>query len=324
MQNFVLFLARMCLWSACLMCISVHNELPCHMAHAHAKCNSQGEISYSQVSRPLCRNYAFLFHQFLHSKLQCTASHSRRKPAFTSTAEVAAPAVTPQFSCKASANTDYCQHAALQVEVQWKSKQRPPTKSAKSDVKQSFLQQSHDGQQEAHSCCSSWLLMPTVPLPWQCSNSMPSPATVYSYKQHVFYGRGADSTNSKTDKDEKHSSTDTQGTLQIKGSSGRKPKPTWQLRIQKAVSRKLQLRGQASAQITPLSLLPAAWQLEARRKLPRGASMLAKLQQEEGRQAAGSRHRLMIERKSRDAWWTSTCTCDSAGWPLSTMGVTAL
>ena len=82
------------------------------------------------------------------------------------------------------------------------------------------------------------------------------------------------------------------------------------------MGRKTQLRGQASALLAPLSFLPSRWQMEARQRLPRGATFHAKLQGEDARQPGGShtsRHRVVLERKARDAWWTCTCAHDSAG-----------
>lgn len=146
---------------------------------------------------------------------------------------------------------------------------------------------------------------------------MPTPPAVYPHKQRAFYSKNAEEQSNKSEKDGQHSGAGTQYALLIKGSPEGKPKSTWQLRVQKALGRKTRLRAQASALIAPLNLLPSKWQLETRRRLPKGATFNARLQKEDLQQSREiSKHRLVLERKARDACWTHTCAYDSTGWQI--------
>ena len=254
-----------------------------------------------------------IFRQFLWSKLQLGTSCSSHKKTFTSTAELATPALTPQLSCKASATSDFRQRLVLQAELLWKANPKSTPYQAKSNPKHPNADQGSNSCCPSQSLCPLWLSAPTVPLPWSCT-PMPTPSAVYPHKQHAFHGKNAEEHGSKPEKSEQHSSGSTQLALLIKGSPEGKPKPTWQVSLQKALGRKTQLRAQASAPIAPLNLLPSKWQLESRRKLPKGAIFNARLQNENAQQAGHiSKHRLVLERKARDAWWTYTCAHDSTG-----------
>lgn len=269
------------------------------------------------------RRYALLFKRFLQSKLQLGTSHSSQKTSFTSTAEFAAPALTPQLSCKASVTSDFCRRLVVQAELLWKANTKPVPYQARSNPKHFKAHEGFSSPCTSPGLCPLWLLTPTVPLPWSCT-PMPTPPAVYPHKQRAFYSKNAEEQSNKSEKDGQHSGAGTQYALLIKGSPEGKPKSTWQLRVQKALGRKTRLRAQASALIAPLNLLPSKWQLETRRRLPKGATFNARLQKEDLQQSREiSKHRLVLERKARDACWTHTCAYDSTGESLHP-GLTAM
>lgn len=264
----------------------------------------------------LCRTYAFLLRRFLQTKVQLGASHNNQNTAFTSTAEVSAPTLTQQLSCKAGTTTDFCRRVALQTELQWKAKAKLPPKHTKRNPKQFDSHHSSDAHSPSHSFQPAWLLVPNLPLPWG-NEPVPCPAAVYATKQHHFFGKGSEERGAQPGKDEQQSTAGTQCTLRVKGCALGKPKSTWQLLLQKRIGRKTQLKAQASALTAPFSLMPSRWQLEARRKLPKGATFNAKLQKDDAKEASGcSQYRLMLERKAQDAWWSYLCTHNSTGGPL--------
>lgn len=270
-----------------------------------------------------------LFRRFLQSKLQLGASHSRQKASFTSTAETAVPALTQQLSCKANITTDFCRRVALQAELQWKAKPRraskrsqgqnqtgqtthPITKSYARDVSS---QRHHNDWWQPQSLCPMWTSRMTSTLPWRCT-PLPWPTPIYAHKQHATCGRGAVEKGERQSDAEQQGSIGRQCTVQIKGSPEGKPDPTWHLKVQESLGQRTQLRGQASAVLTPTSFLPSRWQLEIRHRLPKCATFHAKLQGEDVQQpgdCSARRHRLLLERKARDAWWACTCAHDSAG-----------
>ena len=273
-----------------------------------------------------------LFRRFLQNKMRLCATHSRQKTSLTSTAEFAGPALIQQLSCKANITTDLCRRVGLQAELQWKAKpwreakhskqhetqrERPmPSRRTKANATDVDAQQCHSDRCQPNNICLTWTSRPTSMLPWICSR-LPTPAPMYAHKQHATYDRGTTEEKGGQQKDAKQQgSAGSQCTLQIKGCPEGKPKPSWHLKVQKSVRRKTQLRGQVSALLAPMTFLPSRWQMEARHRLPKGATFHARLQGEDVYQAGGcrtSRHRLLLERKARDAWWTCTCARDSAG-----------
>lgn len=279
----------------------------------------------------MCRTYALLFKRFLQSKLRLGASHGRQKASFTSTAEAAVPALTQQLSCKANITTDFSRRVALQAELQWKARAQEASKrtqdvcktgqsspagtTAKPHARHSDAPQHVDDRWQPENLCPVWISRPTSPLPWR-GTPLPRPTPIYTHKQRATYGRGMEEKSEKRSDAEQQGGFGRQCTLQIKGSPEGKPNPTWHLRMQESLGRKTQLRGQASAMLAPVSFLPSKWQMEIRHRLPKGATFHAKLQGEDVQQpghSSTSRHRVLLERKARDAWWTCTCAHDSAG-----------
>lgn len=279
----------------------------------------------------ICRTYALLFKRFLQSKLRLGASHSRHKASFTSTAEAEVPALSQQLSCKANITTDFCRRVALQAELQWKARAQQASKrtldvcktgqsslssmTTKPHARHIDVQQHIDDNWQPQILCPVWVSQPKSPLPWRAT-PLPRPTPVYTHKQRATYGRGTEEKGERQNDAEQQGGFGRQCTLQIKGCPEGKPKPTWHLRMQESLGRKTQLRGRASALLTPVSFLPSKWQMEIRHRLPKGATFHAKLQGEDVQQpghCSTSRHRLLLQRKARDAWWTCTCAHDSAG-----------
>lgn len=288
-----------------------------------------------------CRNYALLFRRILQSKLQLAASHGRQKTSLTTTAESAVPALTQHLSCKANITTDFCRRLGLQAELQWKAKSwdkakhSKPCETKKEDIVPMGRTANFDARQaEAQQCESDicqpnnleyiWTSKSSSTLPWSCT-PLPIPPPICAHKQRASYSRGTTEEKGTKQTDAEHQgSAGSQCTLQIKGppggvpggSPGGKARPSWHLKVQKSVRRKTQLRGQISALLVPATLWPSRWQMEARHRLPKGATFHARLQGEAAQQANGcstNRHRLLLERKARDAWWTCTCAHDSTG-----------
>ncbi|KAL3149379.1 hypothetical protein ABBQ32_002180 [Trebouxia sp. C0010 RCD-2024] len=276
------------------------------------------------------RTYALLFKRFLQSKLRLGASHSRHKASFTSTAEAEVPALSQQLSCKANITTDFCRRVALQAELQWKARAQQASKrtldvcktgqsslssmTTKPHARHIDVQQHIDDNWQPQILCPVWVSQPKSPLPWRAT-PLPRPTPVYTHKQRATYGRGTEEKGERQNDAEQQGGFGRQCTLQIKGCPEGKPKPTWHLRMQESLGRKTQLRGRASALLTPVSFLPSKWQMEIRHRLPKGATFHAKLQGEDVQQpghCSTSRHRLLLQRKARDAWWTCTCAHDSA------------
>ena len=266
--------------------------------------------------------------------MRLCATHNRQRTSLTSATELAVPALTQQLSCKANITTDLCRRVGLQAELQWKANPRDKAKHSNQHEKcresigplrriTRAIARDVDAQQlvsdrcHPHNLCLTWTSRPTSMLPWSC-NRLPTPAPMYAHKQHADYGRGTTEEKAATQQDtDQQGSAGSQCTLQIKGSGqlDGKPKPSWHLKVQKPVKRKTRLRGQISALLAPMTFLPSRWQMEARHRLPKGATFHARLQGEEVQQAGGcrSRHQLLLERKARDAWWTCTCARNSAG-----------
>ena len=265
--------------------------------------------------------------------MRLRATHSRQKTSLTSTAEVAVPALTQQLSCKANITTDLCRCVGLQAELQWKAKPwreakhskqnenkrertMPLRRTTKANARDVDAQQCVSDRCHPNNLYLTWTSRPASMLPWICTQ-LPTPAPLYARKQPATYGRGTTEEKGRQQKDaEQQGTTGSQCTLQIKGCSEGKPKSSWHLKVQKSVRRKTQLRGQVSALLAPMTFLPSRWHMEARHRLLKGATFHARLQGEDVQQASGcgtSRHRLLLERKARDAWWTCTCARDSAG-----------
>lgn len=303
--------------------------------------------------------------RFLQSKLQFGASRSISAIKYTSSAELAAPALTSTLSCKAHANTDFCQRLVLLTELQWKAaKHKQPTTATVSradNTKSVIPTDSHDNSHPSsshqhHRAHAAWHSSSPSRLPWT-QQTLQYPVPVYASKPRSAHwkesgARGKPGLDGDRDKDSKddsqagkslltiwfithtfivdiqdwqtghmctgHMGAGDQCTLQLKGSASPegKPPPAGHIRLQKAMGQKLQLRAQASAALAAgaTSLLPSRWQLEAKRKLQKGAMVNVRMQREEMRASQQQgRHRLQIEHKGQANWVTCTCTHQPAG-----------
>ena len=237
-----------------------------------------------------------------------------------------------QLSCKANITTDLFRRVGLQAELQWKAnpwdeakhskrheKKREntmPLCRAKASARDVNAQQRVSDRCQPYNLCLTETSRLTSTLPWS-SVPLPIPAPMHAHKQRITFGKGATEERSGQQMEADHrGSASSQCTLQIKGSPEGQSKPSWHLKMQKSVRRKTQLRGQISALLAPMTFLPSRWQMEARHRLPKGATFYARLQGEEVQQSGRrktSKHQLLLERKARDAWWTCTCASDSAG-----------
>ncbi len=267
----------------------------------------------------------------MQSKLQCGSTHNSPSTKYTSSAEVAIPNLTKAFSCKANATTDFCQRLLLHGELQWHAKRRQakPTSPFKADTTKSSKAtgpnwhsktQSNTGQ---HMPLATWYSSSAAHLPWlgQC---IQYPSPVYAHKARLANYRDATGTGIKgfeADKDLETTEESQAGkgpgdqcTFQLKGSAEKKPPPTWQIRGQKALGAKLQLRAQASAALGIAHLLPTRWQLEMKHKLCKGAMLNIKLQRDERRSPQQcDRYRMQVERKARSHWITCMCAQEASG-----------
>ncbi|DBB08975.1 TPA: hypothetical protein ACH3X3_007606 [Trebouxia sp. C0006] len=170
---------------------------------------------------------------------------------------------------------------------------------------------------------ATWYSSSAAHLPWlgQC---IQYPSPVYAHKARLANYRDATGTGIKgfeADKDLETTEESQAGkgpgdqcTFHLKGSAEKKPPPTWQIRGQKALGAKLQLRAQASAALGIAHLLPTRWQLEMKHKLRKGAMLNIKLQRDERRSPQQcDRYRMQVERKARSHWITCMCAQEASG-----------
>lgn len=274
-----------------------------------------------------------LLKRFLHSKLQLGCTHSTPSVKYSSSAEVVVLDLTHNLSCKAHATTDFCQRLVLHADLQWKARHKQ-TKSAtrqtdRVKASKTFAQHGHDDNDTNHHQHvqrdqPAWYSNSATRLPW-LDQSLHYPSPEYACKPRPSH-RKASSTRAikvpEADKDSQDGKDEAQAgtgpgdqcTLQLKGSPAGKPSPTWQIRGQKALGPKLQLRAQVSAALGGLHLLPSQCQVEARHKLPKGAMLSVRLHREERRPSQQhSRHRVQIEHKGRSNWMTWSCAQEASG-----------
>ncbi|DBA70412.1 TPA: hypothetical protein ACH3X2_011824 [Trebouxia sp. C0005] len=170
---------------------------------------------------------------------------------------------------------------------------------------------------------ATWYSSSAAHLPW-LSHCIQHPSPVYAHKARLANYRDATGTGIKGFADDKDQETTDESqagrgpgdqcTFQLKGSAERKPPPTWQIRGQKALGAKLQLRAQASAALGIAHLLPTRWQLEMKHKLRKGAMLNIKLQRDERHSPQQcDRLKVQIERKARSHWITCMCTQEASG-----------
>jgi hypothetical protein len=281
----------------------------------------------------LHRSYALLLRRFLQSKLQCGSTHNSPSTKYTSSAEVAVPNLTKTFSCKANATTDFRQRLLLHGELQWHAKRRQartssPFKADTTKGSKAFGPKWHskihrDTCQQMQIPQATWHSSSAAHLPWlgQCWQ-YPSP--VYAHKARLANYRDATGTSIKgfeadkdletTDESQAGRGPGDQCTFQLKGSAEGKPPPTWQIRGQKTLGAKLQLRAQASAALGMAQVLPSRWQLEMKHKLRKGAMLNIRFQRDERRSPQQcDRHRLQVEHKARTHWVTCMCVQEASG-----------
>lgn len=287
----------------------------------------------AHTSSVLYRTYTLLLRRFLQSKLQCGSTHNSTSTKYTSSAEVALPDLTETFSCKANATTDFRQLLLLHGELQWHAKRRQAkaTSSFQADTTKGSKATGPKWHSKIHSNTgqqmqtpqATWYSSSAAHLPW-LSHCIQHPSPVYAHKARLANYRDATGTGIKGFADDKDQETTDESqagrgpgdqcTFQLKGSAERKPPPTWQIRGQKALGAKLQLRAQASAALGIAHLLPTRWQLEMKHKLRKGAMLNIKLQRDERHSPQQcDRLKVQIERKARSHWITCMCTQEASG-----------
>ncbi|KAL0023801.1 hypothetical protein WJX77_006503 [Trebouxia sp. C0004] len=144
-------------------------------------------------------------------------------------------------------------------------------------------------------------------------------ATTDFRQRLVLHGTGikgfeADKDLETTDEAQAGRGPSNQCTFQLKGSAEGKPPPTWQIRGQKALGAKLQLRVQAGAALGMAHLLPSRWQLEIKHKLRKGAMLNMRLQKDERRSSQQcDRYRVQVEHKACTHWVTCMWAQEASG-----------
>ena len=284
----------------------------------------------THTSSVLHRRYALLLRRFLQSKLQCGSSHKTPSTKYTSSAEVAVPDLTETFSCKANATSDFRQRLLLHGELQWHAKRRQ-AKPFKADATKGSKANAQKWHSKIHS--NSGQQMQTPQATWYASSAghllrlrqcIQYPSPVYAHKARlanyrdatgtVVKGFEADKDLETTDESQAQRGPGDQCTFQLKGSAEGKPPPTWQIRGQKALGAKLQLRAQASAALGMAHLLPSRWQLEMKHKLRQGAMLNIRFQRDEQRSPQQcDRYRMQVEHKARTHWVTCMCAQEASG-----------
>ncbi|DBA97168.1 TPA: hypothetical protein ACH3X1_014931 [Trebouxia sp. C0004] len=279
------------------------------------------------------RAYALLLRRLLQSKLQCGSTLNSPFTKYTSSAEVAVPDLTGTFSCKANATTDFRQRLVLHGELQWHAKRRQArtTSPFKADTTKGGKAFGPKWHSKLHSNTSqhmqtpqaTWYSSSAAHLPWlgQC---MQYPSPVYAHKARLanwghatgtgIKGFEADKDLETTDEAQAGRGPSNQCTFQLKGSAEGKPPPTWQIRGQKALGAKLQLRVQAGAALGMAHLLPSRWQLEIKHKLRKGAMLNMRLQKDERRSSQQcDRYRVQVEHKACTHWVTCMWAQEASG-----------
>ena len=105
--------------------------------------------------------------------------------------------------------------------------------------------------------------------------------------------------------------------------AGSKPSPTWQLRAQKVLNHKTQLRGQLRAAMHQAM----NWQAEVQHRLSKTTVVKGKVQSSSGQQGRGGGsggggggpggYRLQVDHKDFKHFWSCSCFQDRSGKPLN-------
>lgn len=303
--------------------------LEAHAGHVIATVTADQHGATSTVFELTGRAYALLLRRFLETKLRFGSTHSRPSSKLTSSAEVVIPALAQNLSCKAYATTDFCQRLVLQAELHWKAKQKQATQDAHTRTKQADRRpacrqnlltvcQQDGAQPMSHAPCYP---SSACDLPWT-SQAVHYPTATFARKRRPTFWKdsaakgmnGIDINKDTKEEPQAGMAPCDQFTLQLKRSPEGTSPPSWQIRWQKALSRKAQLRGQAGAAMGAANLLPSKWQLEAKHKLQRGAMLNVRVQREDKRPTQHqSRHRVQIEYKGRAKMIACTCTHEPTG-----------
>lgn len=279
------------------------------------------------------RTYALVLRRLLQSKLRCDCTHASSSTKYTASAEVAVPDLTQTFNCKANATTDFRQRLLLHGELQWHAKRRQAratspfkadtTNGSKASGPRWHSRIHSNAGQQMQASQDTWYSSSATHLPWlgQC---IQCPSPVYAHKAGLANYRDATGTGIKgleadkdletTDESQAGRGPGDQCTFQLKGSAEGRPPPTWQIRGQKALGAKLQVRAQASAALGMAHLLPSRWQLEMKHKLRKGAMLNIRLHRDERRSPQQcDRCRVQVERKARTHWITCMCAQEASG-----------
>ena len=282
------------------------------------------------------RKYILLLRRFLQTKLQlgCCQSNTTR---LTTGAVVAAPIVPNCLKLKAGTTTDFAHQLLLRTELSWQRKQTSKDKDiATKKLRRKSRRPSNDlsnggrtlaqaDDSTAADQCLATAAVATEPLPWNFPMKEAWP--LYMEKNRAF-AKGASSHIGHTH--EPHATAEEfvidgsspamrpgdQVSLQLKVALKGKPAPNLQLRVQKVLSNKMQLRAQLRTDFDAMRPLQSKWQLEARHKLAKGASASVKLvhdQQKSAHHGNSPRHSLQIEHKNRTNFVTCACRHQATG-----------